>query len=195
MPTFSKSYIYGLCHPETAVVHYVGKAKNPHSRFKDHLRPASLAHNTLKNNWIKSLLKQGLRPYLCALGWGYGDAVDEERYWIKRVRELWPGTNKNSTDGGEGTSGHIHSLETKEKMRQSALLIKHIPPEDTMVDRFFAKVDIKDDEECWPWLGATNDLGYGQLRMGQSKVLQAGRVAYYLLVGLIPRKAKVLQDK
>jgi hypothetical protein len=30
--------------------------------------------------------------------------------------------------------------------------------------RFWAKVDRRGPDECWPWLGATNERGYGVMR-------------------------------
>lgn len=32
--------------------------------------------------------------------------------------------------------------------------------------RFWAKVDRRGDDECWPWLGFLNNQGYGTLRQG-----------------------------
>lgn len=51
--------------------------------------------------------------------------------------------------------------------------------------RFWAKVDRRGDDECWPW---TANLvgGYGRFSVSQTKSVAAHRYAYELLVGPIP---------
>jgi hypothetical protein len=50
---------------------------------------------------------------------------------------------------------------------------------------FWANVDKRGPDECWPWLRKPNDAGYGQLRwIGTS--MQAHRVAYLLEHGELP---------
>lgn len=34
----------------------------------------------------------------------------------------------------------------------------------TLEERFWAKVDRRGDDECWPWTGATTGAGYGAIR-------------------------------
>lgn len=51
-------------------------------------------------------------------------------------------------------------------------------------DRFWAQVDRRGDDECWPWLGSLDGGGYGQIRTGGRRV-KAHRFAYELLVGPI----------
>lgn len=51
--------------------------------------------------------------------------------------------------------------------------------------RFWAKVDRRADDECWPWLGVILHIGYGQHGIGGKREL-AHRVAYELAVGPIP---------
>jgi HNH endonuclease len=51
-----------------------------------------------------------------------------------------------------------------------------------------SKIEIKGDDECWPWLGATSK-GYGVLRFHGSRVtLSAHRVAYQVHVGEVPER-------
>lgn len=50
--------------------------------------------------------------------------------------------------------------------------------------RFWAKVDIRGPNECWPWKGATKPKGYGSFRVGR-KTQTASRVAYALANGKI----------
>lgn len=38
------------------------------------------------------------------------------------------------------------------------------PPKKTLADRFWAKVDRRAPNECWPWTAAVNEHGYGVMR-------------------------------
>ena len=50
--------------------------------------------------------------------------------------------------------------------------------------RFWSKVDVRTDSECWPWKGGLTS-GYGHFRIGQV-VTYSHRVAYQLVVGPAP---------
>lgn len=52
-------------------------------------------------------------------------------------------------------------------------------------ERFWEKVQRAGDDECWPWLGFRNYLGYGSFWDGSRKV-PAYRFAYMLRHGTIP---------
>lgn len=58
-------------------------------------------------------------------------------------------------------------------------------PKQPWPGRFWAKVDRKSNDECWPWLASRNDGGYGQI-MIDSRPHRAHRVCYELLRGEIP---------
>jgi hypothetical protein len=57
--------------------------------------------------------------------------------------------------------------------------------------RFQAKVDVRANDECWPWKGAKTSRGYGALNIG-GRQWPAHRVAFALAWGLVvlpnPRK-------
>lgn len=62
-------------------------------------------------------------------------------------------------------------------------------PRKTLAERFWAKVERRGPDECWPWRGENNGKGYGRIRVGPGRHgpwLRAHRVAYELLVGPIP---------
>lgn len=69
----------------------------------------------------------------------------------------------------------------------------HGPTRGTLEKRFWERVDKRAPQECWPWLGRTNALGYGTIDdKGTSKL--AHRVSYELHVGPIPENHLVCHD-
>lgn len=62
------------------------------------------------------------------------------------------------------------------------------PARRSLADRLWEKVEVRGPDECWPWLGATNPKGYGQITEGghSGRRLAVHRVAYELVVGPIP---------
>jgi len=52
--------------------------------------------------------------------------------------------------------------------------------------RFWAKVDKRGPDECWPWKGSFTGLGYGQLKI-RGKRWGAHRVSWRLAHGPIPK--------
>jgi hypothetical protein len=51
-------------------------------------------------------------------------------------------------------------------------------------DNFWAKVDVKTADGCWPWLGGKQNKGYGMFWVGHKNYL-AHRVSYHLHTGKI----------
>lgn len=58
--------------------------------------------------------------------------------------------------------------------------------------RFWAKVDKRGPNECWPWLGAITRYGYGKFSISTGKACTATRVAYQLTLGEIPEGMFIL---
>lgn len=52
----------------------------------------------------------------------------------------------------------------------------------SMTERFWAKVDKRNPDECWPWLGAIYEDGYGRLNTGgrNGQDVTASRAAYFV---------------
>lgn len=50
---------------------------------------------------------------------------------------------------------------------------------------FWKHVDKRDPRECWPWVGAKNVYGYGQMRTNEY-TWSAHRLAYYIQTGVDP---------
>lgn len=61
-----KYYYYYLKDPDTAVIRYIGITLNPKERYQAHLYNShkDVEKNKWKSNWIKSLLKKGVKPVM-----------------------------------------------------------------------------------------------------------------------------------
>lgn len=111
--------IYGLTDPRTGEVRYIGKSTKGLKRPQEHGRKGR--SNGRCKNWLTSLdkigLKCGIKVLECC------ETLDElsaaEVCWVRKGREVgWRLTNL--TDGGEGTSGHIKSEDTRRKLSRAA---------------------------------------------------------------------------
>lgn len=54
----------------------------------------------------------------------------------------------------------------------------------TVEERFWSKVDKKNEDECWNWIGAGRGNGYGAFKLNR-KVIDAHRLSYELKNGVI----------
>lgn len=114
--------IYTLSNPMTNEIRYVGKTINTlEYRLGGHIREARRRNNTgHKNNWVKSLLKNGLEPKI--------DLLDEieyeenwewlEQYWISQMKS-WGFNLTNMTDGGDGNKNQIFSEKSHKKRSET----------------------------------------------------------------------------
>ena len=62
-----------------------------------------------------------------------------------------------------------------------------------VADRFWEKVFVQSDDECWEWQGTLSNKGYGQIRV-RSKLHLAHRFSYELHGGAIPEGLCVLHQ-
>ena len=53
------------------------------------------------------------------------------------------------------------------------------------MDRFWSKVKVCDQSECWPWIAGGRGVGYGAFKL-KGEVIDAHRVAWMLTQGKIP---------
>lgn len=109
--------IYILTDPSSYEIRYVGKTtKSLSHRLSCHISPAELKIKTHKTNWIKSLLKIGMKPQIECIE--IIETTDQEThsareiYWIAELRKLGVKLT-NTTDGGEGVCGISHSAWNK----------------------------------------------------------------------------------
>lgn len=62
-------------------------------------------------------------------------------------------------------------------------------PRQSVSDRFWAKVDRREEDECWPWTGALSPTGYGRFNAGAGRIVGAHRFSYELAHGPLDPKA------
>ena len=102
---------------------YVGKTNNPEKRWTLHKNYAKNTSLDPKFNYpiYKGIRKYGIINFTFEVIECFGtesEALESEKGWIMYLRSFGIALY-NITDGGEGTSGHIHSTETKEKISKS----------------------------------------------------------------------------
>ena len=119
--------IYGLIDPCTRLIRYVGKSCTGMRRPKKHRLLAPKSVGPYCENWIRSLLANGLDYEIVVLDTALAkpELSVMERFWIAYGRACgWPLTNL--TDGGDGRApGSIASAETRAKMSASRKGRKH----------------------------------------------------------------------
>ena len=101
------THIYALM-DECGSVRYVGKTtRTLDARFKQH-RTASRSGNLPVNRWFRKheVTIELLETVSAGDNW-----AERERYWIKLLPNLL-----NLTDGGEGLSGHVFTVEHRQKI-------------------------------------------------------------------------------
>lgn len=55
----------------------------------------------------------------------------------------------------------------------------------THLDRLWSRIDQKDHEDCWPWIGAKNGNGYGRINLGE-RLAYPHRLVFEVTAGPIP---------
>ena len=113
-------YTYALIDPRTEQPFYIGKGKG--RRCEAHSCDYMLARNTLKSAKIKSLQSLGLE-YSIVIS---DNLSEEDAFAIERMLvndygrvDIGTGILTNHTDGGEGSSGSMHTKEAKSKISKS----------------------------------------------------------------------------
>lgn len=141
MEELVKVYIYALIDPsEISSTLYIGYTIDPAGRLSDHITGATtdeICKNSYKNCWIRSLLFRDVKPAMIILEEktilnSSEEWKEDERWYIAYFKSIGAKLC-NSTDGGDGTLGHKHSDETKQKMRKIKLGTKQ--PEEVVIKR------------------------------------------------------------
>lgn len=121
----SHHVIYGLFDPLTKELRYIGYTSNMTRRYWQHYSPESLEADTHKNNWLKSLLTQGLKAEMIVLE-RYQTAEELPQAEIRSIAQHRQSGCKltNGTNGGDGGAtwfGRSHTKETKDKISAKAV--------------------------------------------------------------------------
>jgi hypothetical protein len=61
----------------------------------------------------------------------------------------------------------------------------------SITERFWSKVEVRGEDDCWLWTASKDECGYGKLGIGGAKWDRAHRVAYRLLIGPISEGMEV----
>jgi hypothetical protein len=69
-------------------------------------------------------------------------------------------------------------------------MAKKGPKPTPLADRYWAKVDIRQADECWPWIAAADENGYGRIGVGSlgvdRRVVLATHAGWLLVHGAWP---------
>lgn len=112
--------IYGLLHPISKELRYIGYSSDYLERYKEHLLPSNLKKTTHKSAWLKSLLKDNLKPEIIVLENVATEieALEKEIELIAYYKSIGCELT-NGTLGGDGRYGFITPQEVKDKISQS----------------------------------------------------------------------------
>lgn len=118
--------IYGLSHPITDEIRYVGLSGNGMIRPRQHRYPSRVAEQTPKACWIRSLVRAGLDYKIVVLQEcnTREELPSAEVDWIAKLRRQGARL-LNCTDGGDGSFNP--SPETRKKMSLAKLGTKRQP--------------------------------------------------------------------
>lgn len=137
-----KTFIYTLKDPITNEIRYVGKSICPNIRLRRHISEAKTSNKkSHRIHWLKTLLKQNLKPILEILDEIEGEWVWLEEYWICQLKG-WGFNLVNGTDGGENPpswKGRTHSNEYKEIRRN---IMKTNNPSKNMTEQWKKNISL-----------------------------------------------------
>lgn len=83
----------------------------------------------------------------------------------------------------EETQAAIEAGAALRALRESGGLVRKIY---TWHVRFFALVDVREKDTCWPWLGQRKPTGHGRFQASKFEKTGAHQIAYLLSKGRIP---------
>ena len=98
-------------------IRYIGRAKNPVGRLRNHLRFAEKGRKEHVYNWINKVKDSGDKVKLIIIedNLTWDESSEREIYYIAHYRSLGFDLT-NMTSGGDGRPGYVISKETREKI-------------------------------------------------------------------------------
>lgn len=121
--------IYGLYHPITGELRYVGKTEKAlFRRLAQHMYNARKGGTTYRDCWIRKLIEQGLKPTIQLIeSTTQADWSEREQFWIRekskdgRLTNLHEGGPAGSMLSRRGINNH-KVVYTSEQVRQAVTL-------------------------------------------------------------------------
>lgn len=114
-------YIYALVSSDrTDDIRYIGKSVKPSQRLSKHISDArNKPTPSHKSSWIKSVISRG--EHILSIPIAYANSDQQanilERFYIRLLRPT--GRLTNLTEGGEGVTGWVPSLETRQNISRA----------------------------------------------------------------------------
>lgn len=185
-------FIYALeDHTYISSTVYVGYTIDPDKRLKRHLEEATSnrsERNRYRNCWIRSLLNRGVMPKMIILEEiKDGDWQEAEKYHIAYFKSIGMKLC-NDTEGGDGTLGHKHTDESKEKMRQAKIGI----PKTEEWKQSISRQDIIEDIDC---IIEMYNSGYSLREIGELYDAGHDRISYQIQKAGIELREEKFTDR
>jgi hypothetical protein len=112
------SCVYALvASSDESTIRYIGRAKNPQGRLRNHLRFAEQGRKEHVYNWINKVKDSGdtVKLIIVEDDLTWEESAEREIHYIAYYRSLGFDLT-NMTSGGDGRPGYIISKETREKI-------------------------------------------------------------------------------
>jgi hypothetical protein len=104
----------------------------------------------------------------------------------KKIRE-----EKTHEDKGKWKEELIE-IEKRQKEYIKKFILEHSNCNQKLINRFFSKVNIKGEDECWEWVGAKNKDYYGNFYYKSYIVELSHRISWRICYGKIPKDKEVI---
>lgn len=133
--------------------------------------------------------------------WSYVEIKGEDECWpwLGTISEGW-GYGKFRRLGTGSPQAHRIAYELTHNIKLSRKWLRHrcnnraccnpshlyVGGEESNHEEFWAKVDIRGEDDCWEWTGARTERGYGQYNVGHTSKNGSHRKAYAITKGPIP---------
>ncbi|KKM95543.1 hypothetical protein LCGC14_1187090 [marine sediment metagenome] len=165
---------------------YIGKGSDTRYKVRNHL--GNNHSNGLLKNKICKVGAKNVRIHFLHKDLTEKEAFRQERYWISYYgrRDLGIGTLCNLTDGGEGTSGRIHSVEARRKIGEwSRNFVR--------TEEHCAKISTAQKDKPRPWTAGKNHGMYGKHHTDEAKC-KMGESRRGKAVGEVHHNAKLTEE-
>ena len=172
-------HVYEHWRPDTGVCFYVGKGKRK--------RANSFGRNSHHDRIVAKLKRLGLRPEVRIIH-SVGTNAEASALEIERIA-FWRAAGiaiANYINGGDGTTGHVHSLEARAKIRKKALGRK--PSAETRAKMGASRRGLKRTAETRAKMSASAAVAQ-KVRFEKEKATAEGRARLSFRMTCLSRRA------